>query len=85
MTHNASKDELIASIGGLVSHAQTVGFPQTREILIVALTILSQEIRQPTKPVQVAGKRAAYANLDHEPDWHAKEEIYLQALIEAQD
>jgi len=85
VTNDAFKDELIESISELVSYSETFGFSQTREILLVAMTVLSQETRLPNKPVQGVGGGKPGDHRDRDRDWYAKEEIYLQALTEAQD
>ena len=84
MESDSVRFELVEAVCGLIEHAKALGFPQTSEILLVALSILSNET--PLYRQFLAGPlptvRDDHENLDS--DWPAKEAHYLQIISEAQ-
>ncbi len=84
MTGDSERHRLVAEVDKLMKRAKELGFLQTREILIVALNILSQEEPLRKWPV-VCPLRVVRDDVERfDPDWSAKEGVYFQQLIDAQ-
>lgn len=84
MTSNSDRWELILELDRQIKHTKDLGFLQTREVLIVALSVLSQEdsilAKTALRPLRLVRDDVETS----EADWLAKEPAYLKILVDAQ-
>ena len=84
MTRNSDRWELILELGRQIQHTKALGFTQTREVLIVALSVLSQEDSIRAKSALRPLHLVRDDDETSDSDWLAKEPAYLKILIDAQ-
>ncbi|WP_071796246.1 hypothetical protein [Natronohydrobacter thiooxidans] len=85
MTSELIRYDLVKEVCGFIERVEELGFLQTREILLVGLSILSQETPHLRKQVVVPLRAIGDDHANRDTDWSVKEAGYLQMLIDAQD
>lgn len=84
MTCNSDRWELILELDRQIKHTKDLGFLQTSQVLIVALSVLSQEDSIRTKSALRPLRLVRDDVESSEADWLAKEHAYLKILVNAQ-